>query len=140
MSKRVNDVLGPTQDRRFFKERLVSRMKELNLYPAELARQARISKDAVSSYMSMRSLPGAKTLERLAKVLQCKPSDLMPSNGASLTDDVFVEVREHSKQNYKLFVCRVPLPQLLAMRIASEVLEFIEGKDPPPASRRGAKD
>ena len=125
MSRRANDVMGPTADRRFFKERLASRMKELNLFPAEVARQAKISKDAVSSYMSMRSLPGPNTIKKLAQVLKCEVKDLLPSQQV-MVEDVFVEVREHSRANYKLLVCRVPLPQMMAMDLASKVLAFIE--------------
>jgi transcriptional regulator with XRE-family HTH domain len=100
-------------DRRIFRDRLVARMKEQKMTGAELARRAKLSNDAVSTYTTMRSLPTPKTLARLAAVLECKPTDLMPAKPVTET---LLEMREHHKPGYKVLVVKMPLPVLDAMK------------------------
>ena len=99
-------------DRRVFRDRLVARMKEQKVTGAELARKAKLSKDAISTYTTMRSLPTPKTLARLASALDCKPTDLLPVTPVTET---LLEMREHSKPGYKVLVVKMPLPILDAM-------------------------
>lgn len=113
MNKRSDDLLNMPTDRRVFRDRLVARMKERKLSGAELARKARLSKDAISTYTTMRSLPTPETLERLAKVLDCKPTDLLPIKPVTET---LLELHEHPKTGYKVLVVKMPLPVLDAMR------------------------
>jgi transcriptional regulator with XRE-family HTH domain len=87
-------------------------MKEMQMTGTELARKAKLSKDAISTYTSMRSLPTPKTLARLAHALECKPDDLLPATPVSET---LLEMREHSKPGYKVLVVKMPLPILDAM-------------------------
>ena len=87
-------------------------MKEMQMTGTELARKAKLSKDAISTYTSMRSLPTPKTLVRLANALDCKPDDLLPATPVSET---LLEMREHSKPGYKVLVVKMPLPILDAM-------------------------
>lgn len=99
-------------DRRVFRDRLIAKMKEKKISGAELARKANLSKDAISTYTTMRSLPTPKTLARLAKVLGCEPEDLVPVKPVTET---LLEMREHSKPGYKLLVVKMPLPIMDAM-------------------------
>ena len=87
-------------------------MKDQKITGAELARKAKLSKDAISTYTTMRSLPGPETLERLAKVLNCKTTDLVPTKRVTET---LLEMREHSKPGYKLLIVKMPLPLVDAM-------------------------
>jgi transcriptional regulator with XRE-family HTH domain len=87
-------------------------MHEQKISGAELARKAKLSKDAISTYTTMRSLPTPKTLARLADVLQCKPADLLPVKPVSET---LLEMRDHHKPGYKVLVVKMPLPVLEAM-------------------------
>lgn len=112
MNKRSDDLLNMPTDRRVFRDRLVARMKEQKMTGAELARKAKLSKDAISTYTTMRSLPTPKTLSRLANALDCKPDDLLPTTPVSET---LLEMREHSKPGYKVLVVKMPLPILDAM-------------------------
>lgn len=112
MNKRSDDLMNMPTDRRVFRDRLVARMKEQKMTGAELARKAKLSKDAISTYTTMRSLPTPKTLGRLANALSCKPDDLLPVTPVTET---LLEMREHSKPGYKVLVVKMPLPILDAM-------------------------
>ena len=118
MNRRVtSDGTGPTKERRVFAQNLSNRLKVLKMSGAELARQAEISRDAVSSYTSMRSIPTKETLARIAKALRCKPKDLLPP----LTEDelnTIIEVREYNEQGMSLLIARVPLRSETALAIA----------------------
>jgi transcriptional regulator with XRE-family HTH domain len=101
-------------DRRMFRDRLVARMREQKITGAELARQANLSKDAISTYTTMRSLPTPKTLERLARVLKCKPAELIPVKPVS---ESFIELREAGKPGHKVVVAKIVLPTLQAVEV-----------------------
>jgi transcriptional regulator with XRE-family HTH domain len=94
-------------DRRVFRDRLVAKMKEKKITGTELAKKAKLSKDAISTYTTMRSLPSPKTLTRLAEVLGCKTTDLIPNKPATET---LLEMRDHTKPGYKLLIVKMPLP------------------------------
>jgi transcriptional regulator with XRE-family HTH domain len=117
--------MGASVDRRVFRDRLVAQMKERNLKAAEVARLAEISKDAMSSYTSMRSIPTDKTLAKLARVLKCKKSDLIPPLSHDQINTI-VELREYPKPNYKLLVARAPLPADVAMKVLKVLLEHTD--------------
>ena len=114
MNKRSDDLMNVPTDRKVFRDRLVARMKEQKITGAELARKAKLSNDAVSTYTTMRSLPTPKTLARLAEALHCKPTDLMPSKPITET---LLEMREHHKPGYKVLVVKMPLPIDNAMHL-----------------------
>lgn len=113
INKRSDDLMNMPTDRRVFRDRLIARMKEQKVTGAELARKANLSKDAISTYTTMRSLPTPKTLARLAKVLDCKPEDLLPVTPVSET---LLEIRDHHKPGFKVLVVKMPLPVLEAMQ------------------------
>lgn len=129
MNKRTEDMMSMPNDRRVFRDRLVAKMKEKKMTGAELARKAKLSKDAISTYTTMRSLPTPKTLQRLADVLGCKPNDLVPVRSPTET---LLEMRDHHKPGYKMLVVKMPLPLLDAMHhyklLAKLEEEFSAGK------------
>lgn len=113
MNKRSDDLMNMPTDRKMFRDRLVARMTERKITGAELARKAKLSKDAISTYTTMRSLPTPKTLARLAEVLGCKPADLLPVKPVTET---LLEIREHDKAGFKVLVVKMPLPTVEALR------------------------
>jgi transcriptional regulator with XRE-family HTH domain len=121
-----NDNLGPTVQRRAFKQQLTQRMAEKRITAAELSRRARISKDAVSSYTTMRSLPTEETLAKIARVLSCKPESLLKITEADSDIASLVEVREYSKPGYKLIVARVPVPIEDVTELFSKLMAYAE--------------
>jgi transcriptional regulator with XRE-family HTH domain len=107
LNKRTEDLMSMPNDRRVFRDRLVAKMKEKKITGTELAKKAKLSKDAISTYTTMRSLPSPKTLTRLAEVLGCKTTDLIPNKPATET---LLEMRDHTKPGYKLLIVKMPLP------------------------------
>jgi transcriptional regulator with XRE-family HTH domain len=107
LNRRTDDMMNIPTDRKVFRDALVAKMKEHGISGAELARRTKLSKDAISTYTTMRSLPGPKTLARLCVVLKCKTTDLMPVHPVTET---VLEMRDHSKPGYKLLVVKMPLP------------------------------
>lgn len=129
MNKRTDDMMNIPTDRKVFRDALVAKMQELGISGAELARKAKLSKDAVSTYTSMRSLPTPKTLARLCAVLKCKPNDLMPVHPVTET---VLEMRDHSKPGYKLLVVKMPLPlddALKHYKLLAQIEQEINGKE-----------
>jgi transcriptional regulator with XRE-family HTH domain len=124
LNKRSDDLMNMPTDRRVFRDRLVARMQEVNISGADLAKKAKLSKDAISTYTTMRSLPTPKTLARLAQVLDCKPSDLIPVKAATET---LLELHEHPKAGFKVLVVKMPLPTKEAMRQYKLLAELEEG-------------
>lgn len=125
MNRLSEDGLGVTDIRRAFRARLIAQMSEANLRAADVARKAKISKDMMSSYVTMRALPTKTTLEKIAKVLKCKPEDLMPSGKI---DSTVMEVREHTKPGWKVLIIRAPVPTSIAMRLYQEIMEAMDAK------------
>jgi len=132
VNRRVSaDGTGPSKDRRVFAQRLVERLREQKMTGAALARQVKISRDAVSSYTSMRSLPTEDTLAKIAKALQCKPKDLLPKMSEDEANTI-IEVREYSQPGMKLLIVRIPLPETEAMEYATAITK----RQPPPDGKR----
>lgn len=124
MTRRLtDDGIAVSGDRRVFRDALMGRMREVKMIPAELARRAEISKDAVSSYMTMRSLPTDETLGRIAKALRCKPADLKKDTGSEEAPPV-CEIREHNKPGYSLLVVRMAMPNEDIGKVLTTLLPF----------------
>lgn len=64
--------------RRHFAEQLRQLLQKRGLTQAELARAAGVSKDAISTYMTHRSLPSEGSLTKIARVLRVDPDLLLP--------------------------------------------------------------
>ena len=65
-----------------FARRLLARLAELGMNQSELARKCGLSRDAVSTYARERSLPGPDVLKKIAKCLDMKAEDLLPTRYA----------------------------------------------------------
>jgi transcriptional regulator with XRE-family HTH domain len=120
MSRLNDDALGVTDQRRVFRDRLVARMREINLRAADVARKAQVSKDSLSAYVTMRALPSKASLDKIAKALKCKPSDLLPPGQV---DSTVMELRESSKPGYKVLIIRAPLPTEIAVTLFQQAAE-----------------
>ena len=64
-----------------FTQTLLSRMSELDLSQADLARHSDISKDMICRYLGGKALPKDDNLVKLAKALKIKDVDLLPTRG-----------------------------------------------------------
>ena len=100
----------------------MARMRETNLRAADVARAAKISKDSMSAYVTMRALPSKESLDKIAKALKCKPADLLPPGQVNAT---VMELREHSKPGYSVLIIRAPLPTVLAVALFQQAAQRI---------------
>lgn len=124
MNRRVTtDGTGPSKERRVFAQRLTEKLRERNITGSALAEMVKISRDAVSSYTTMRSLPSKDTLAKIAKILKCKPADLLPQMSEDEINTI-IEVREYSKPGMKLLIVRVPLPEAEAWDYAGSITKI----------------
>lgn len=110
-----------------FREALVAMMKEKGMRASEIARKGGMTKDALSSYTTGRSIPNEKNLKKLAKVLGCEPSDLLSKTHGQRV--AFAELREYSKPGYKLLVMRMPLPFADAVDILQRATKLADVTD-----------
>ena len=120
MGRLLEDPTGATDQRRAFRERLLARMAELNMRSADLARKADISKDSVSSYVTMRSLPSPENLSKIAKALRCKASDLLSNHRPK---EIVMELRDSPLPGYTVLIARVPLPVAIAADIFAQLVK-----------------
>jgi transcriptional regulator with XRE-family HTH domain len=112
LNNKTDDSSVEESDKVAFRDRLLAKMRERKVTGAELARMTNLSKDAISTYTTLRSLPTPKTLSRLAKVLGCKPHDLLPDKPLLRTQ---LEVRDHHNKDLKVLVVKMTLPAEDAM-------------------------
>lgn len=112
MNLKVEESSSEESDKVAFRERLLAKMREKKVTGAELARMTKLSKDAISTYTTLRSLPTPKTLARLAKALDCKPHDLLPDRPLQRS---LLEVRDHHHKDLKVLVVKMTLPAEDAM-------------------------
>lgn len=91
-----------------FRQALHQMMQAKGLRASEIARKGGLSKDALSSYTTGRSIPNQKNLRKLAKALGCNPKELMTRS--TVTKDTFAEVREHpTLAGVKMLYVKLPL-------------------------------
>lgn len=76
---RTTGVRARQQAKQTLARKIRLRLLELNMTPAELARKAGLSRDNVSTYMRASSLPSTESLAMLARGLDMKPDDLLPT-------------------------------------------------------------
>ncbi|MBG6172643.1 transcriptional regulator with XRE-family HTH domain [Labrenzia sp. EL_208] len=66
-----------------FARRLYKAMVSKGWNQSELGRQANISRDAISTYMTARNFPSPDNLSKLSKALDIEPDNLVPNYGLS---------------------------------------------------------
>lgn len=70
-----------------FAKRLYRAIVDKGLTQSEVARRAGLNKAAISSYATARSLPTPTNLNKLAKVLEVAPEELLPPIGDLVNDN-----------------------------------------------------
>ena len=130
------DASTEESDKIAFRERLLAKMRERKITGAELAKAAKLSKDAISTYTTLRSLPTPKTLNKLAQVLGCKPHDLLPDKPVMRT---LLEVRDHHHKDLKVLVVKMTLPAEDAMEQFSSLWKLDKKVEKKLASLLGTQ-
>jgi transcriptional regulator with XRE-family HTH domain len=117
-----------------FGRRLYKLLIQKGWTQSELARQAGLSRDSVSTYVRGSSLPEPLNLERLAKALDVTTTDLLPNHAeAAIDEDVpSLELRV-STVNGSLSYLRVN--RLVSTPTAMKVLEILNSDVLPDTSK-----
>lgn len=108
-----------------FSTALIERIHEKNWNQSDLARAAKIGRDAVSTYINRKALPSPFKLRRIAEALGCQPEDLLPTaltNVTAAEAPVFSMVE--SPQSPGMVMMRVN--KLVTTRVALKVYQLIQ--------------
>ena len=113
-----------------FGRRLYNLMVRKGWTQSELARQAGIARDSVSTYVRGRSLPEPLNLERLAKALGVSAAELLPNHMESAIDDDAPSLElKVSTANANLAWLRVN--RLVTTRAAMEIMSILNDDELP---------
>lgn len=108
-----------------FGRRLYKLMMAQNWNQSELARQAGLPRDSISTYVRGVSFPTPKSLQKLADALEVTPADLMPNSIESAIDEdspsLNMRVSTSAPNTAWLQVNR-----LVSLQTAVKVIEMIE--------------
>jgi transcriptional regulator with XRE-family HTH domain len=79
MSKQSTRLRASEAQKAAFSRTMLRRLAELSMNQSELASRLGITRDAVSTYARMRSLPSPAVLKKMAVVLGISADELLPS-------------------------------------------------------------
>jgi len=103
-----------------FAKRLYERMAGKGWTQSQLARYAGLNRDAVSTYVRARSLPSPESLAKMARVLDCKPEELLPNyfEAAASEQPVAMELKEvHGEEGLMWLKVNMRLPKATAIKV-----------------------
>lgn len=108
-----------------FGRRLTALMREKNWNQSDLARAARIGRDAVSTYVRGRSFPEPKSLKKLADAFQLEPQQLLPNSVMEALDDELpaLEIKQAIGHPDK---CWLRINQMVSMEQALAVAQILK--------------
>ena len=89
-----------------FGRKLVALMQDKNWNQSDLAREADVGRDAISTYVRGRSFPDPKNLAKIAKAFDMKPQDLYPNAIARAVEAEIpaIEIRQAIGQTDKVWL------------------------------------
>lgn len=107
-----------------FGRRLYSLMLARGWNQSELARQAGLPRDSISTYIRGRSLPTPKSLQALAEALGMRPADVLPNATESAIDEdnPALEMRVSTSAPNAAWL---RVNRLVSLSTASKVIELI---------------
>lgn len=120
-----------------FGRRLYQLMLSRGWNQSELARQANLPRDSISTYVRGVALPTPKSLRALADALGMQATDLLPNAVENAIDDDFpsVEMRVSPAAPNAAWV---RINRLVSLSTAVKVIELIEGDTLPAATHAPA--
>lgn len=113
--------------KREFATRLLARLVQLNMTQMDLAKRTGYSKHAVSTWARQRSLPTTEAMNKIAKILNCKPEDLLPFRFESPMAAT-VDIKLYGNGRARLRIDR-ELDEDLALKIAGMIHEGSKGSN-----------
>lgn len=119
-----------------FARRVQKLMFERGLHAAEVARRAGLTRDAVSTYTTGRSLPNDKNAHKLAKVLGVSIDELLPNRiEKAIDNDPPALDLKVSQSNPEVAWLRIN--RLVSTRTAMQIMELLTKDEVPEGSRGG---
>jgi transcriptional regulator with XRE-family HTH domain len=118
----------PSKDE--FGRRLYTLILNKGWRPADLARQASITRDAVSTYVGGRCLPTPESLDKMARALGVDPEELMPNHvERSVGQDIpSIEFRVSTAQPSQAWL---RINRLVSTKVGAKIIALLEEDDPP---------
>ncbi len=120
-----------------FGRRLYRAILEKGWTQSELARQAGILRDSVSTYIRGRNMPDAVNLKKIAKALGMKEADLLPNYDEAAIEAQInppFEVRASAEDPTRMWV---KLNRELPLATVTKLMQLLEGEDAPAQARKG---
>lgn len=110
-----------------FGRRLYQLMLARGWNQSELARQADLPRDSVSTYIRGRTLPTPKSLQAMADALGVTPADILPNSIESAVDEDMpsIEMRVSTSAPSMAWL---RINRLVSLSTAAKVIEMIEGE------------
>lgn len=120
-----------------FGRRLYTLMIGRGWNQSELARQADLPRDSISTYVRGRTLPTPKSLQALAKALGMTPADLLPNAVESAVDEDMpsIEMRVSTSAPGAAWL---RVNRLVSLQTAAEVIRIIEADRAASHNRENA--
>lgn len=120
-----------------FGRRLYTLMIGRGWNQSELARQADLPRDSISTYVRGRTLPTPKSLQALAKALDMTPADLLPNAVESAVDEDMpsIEMRVSTSAPGAAWL---RVNRLVSLQTAAEVIRIIEADRAASHNRENA--
>jgi transcriptional regulator with XRE-family HTH domain len=108
-----------------FGRRLAALMRERNWNQSDLARSAKIGRDAISTYVRGRSWPEPKSLKKLADAFQMEPQQLLPNSLMEALDEELpaLEIKQAVGHPDK---CWLRVNQMVTMEQALQVAQILQ--------------
>lgn len=120
-SKSANQLVKDAFSRRLYSE-LIAR----NLTQAELARRAGLNRDAVSTYITGKALPGPTKLAAIAKVFGMEPSELLPAAAEALSAPTTLPLDTFSFKEVAPGRVRLQVNRVVSLATAMEIGRLID--------------
>lgn len=121
-------VLSPREQvRKEFSTRLRRALHIKRWKQIDLAREAKIGRDSVNSYVRGRMLPSPDKLDKIAKALRMEPQELMPSHTETLAerDNPPLEIRQTTDGSGMVWI---KVNQQVTLDQASKIFDVLKGK------------
>ncbi|MDF2095790.1 helix-turn-helix domain-containing protein [Aquibaculum arenosum] len=118
-----------------FSIQLRNLMLEKGWNQSELARQAGLNRDNVSTYINGKSMPSPERLKKLATALGVAPDELRP-NTANVAISRGAPTFELTVQAHAPDKAQVRLERIMSMRTALKIAELLSDEDEPSGQIR----
>ncbi len=122
-----------------FGRRVYKEMMARGWNQSELARQADLPRDSISTYVRGVSFPSPKSLQKLADALGVLPADLLPNSVESAIDE------DNPSLNMRVSTAApnsawLQVNRLVSLSTAARVIELIEADNVAPVAENGNGD